>query len=488
VATAASAGMETVAGRKWVLALTSGASFMISLDSLVVATALPTIHRSLHASLSTLEWTVNAYNLTFAVLLLTGAALGDRFGRRRMFIVGLGIFTAASAACALSPSITALITARAAQGCGAALVMPLAVTQLSDAFPKTQRGKALGIFSGVTGLATLSGPLIGGAVAQGLAWQWIFWLNIPLGVITIILSAGHLRESHGPRARFDIGGVVLVTSGAFGVVWALVQANDVGWESGQVLTALVAGATLIAGFVVWEIRIAAPMLPMRFFRNRAFTVANASNFCLFASLYGTTFLLAQYLQNSVGYDPLAAGLRLVPWTAMLFIFAPVAGVLADKKGDRWFVAGGLILETGSLGWLAAIAAPHLRYASMLAPLITSGVGNSLAIPTIQRAVVGAVRPDEVGQASGTVNMLRILGGVFGIAVLGAVFTASGGTYASAPAFTAGFRDAMGSAALLAAVGALAALGIPAQRKPRRGSLAEAVPAQVVQFPKGEREF
>lgn len=445
--------------QKWVLALASVASFMISLDSLVVSTALPTIHRSLHASLATLEWTVNAYNLTFAVLLLTGAALGDRFGRRRMFIVGLSVFTAASAGCALAPTIGALITTRALQGCGAAMVMPLALTQVSGAFPAQQRGKALGIFSGVTGLATLSGPLIGGAVAQGLAWQWIFWLNLPLGLATIVLSVGRLDESHGANDGLDLAGVILVTGGTLGIVWALVRGNDVGWDRAPIIGTLLAGAALVIAFIRWEMRARAPMLPMRFFRVRAFTLANASNFCLFASLYGTTFMLAQYLQNSIGYGPLAAGLRLVPWTAMLLIFAPVAGSLADKFGERRFIISGLTMEFGGLAWLAVIATPQLAYARMVIPLIISGIGNSMVIPTAQKAIVGAVKPHEVGQASGTLNMLRIFGGVFGIAVLGAVF-ASSGSYTTAQAFTNGFRPAMGVAALLAAIGAVAAVGMP----------------------------
>lgn len=466
------APVRTTPKQKWVLILASITSFMISLDSLVVSTALPTIHRALHASLATLDWTVNAYNLTFAVLLLSGAALGDRFGRRRIFLVGLGIFVAASAACALAGNIGTLIAARAAQGCGAALVMPLALTQLSTSFPPSQRGKVLGIFSGVTGLATLSGPLVGGAVAQGLAWQWIFWLNVPVGLAVMVASAARLDETRGPNNRLDLTGALLVMAGVLGVVWALVRANTSGWGSAEVLSTLLSGVVLSLAFIAWEVRARAPMLPMRFFRLQAFATANVSNFCLFASVYGTTFMLAQYLQNSVGYDPLGTGLRLVPWTGTLLIIAPVAGRLADRLGERLFMAGGLAIELVGLAWLVAVVTPHLAYADMVGPLVITGAGNSLAVPAAQKSVVGAVRPAEIGQASGAVSMLRILGGVFGIAIASAVF-ADYGSYASPQAFTAGFRPALCVVMGLAALGALIALGMPG-RSPRHRQLVQTV--------------
>jgi EmrB/QacA subfamily drug resistance transporter len=449
-------------GQAWVLGLASSASFMMALDSQVVTTALSTIRNDMGASVEALEWTVNAYNLTFAVLLLTGAALGDRFGRRRMFIAGLAVFTIASAACAVSPDIGTLITSRALQGAGAAMVLPLSLTLISALFPSRQRGKAMGLYLGLTGLATFSGPFIGGAIAEGLAWQWIFWLNLPVGLVTIILTARRVAESVGPNNRFDVGGVVLVTLGAFGIVWGLVRGNAAGWSSVEVLSALVLGAALVIAFVLWEQRTKAPMLPMRFFRVRAFATANLANFCVFASLYGTLFFLAQYFQTALGEGPLGAGLRLMPWTATLMVCAPIAGALADKYGERTFVAGGLLLQTIGMTWIAVVADTGTAYLELLPALIIGGAGLTMAMPAAQKSVVGAVQPHEIGQASGAFMMLRIFGGVFGVAVSVSVFAGVGG-YASAEEFSDGFSAAMGVLAVLAFIGMLVALGMPGKR-------------------------
>jgi EmrB/QacA subfamily drug resistance transporter len=446
----------------WVLGLASLASFMMALDSLVVTTALTTIRQDLAASVESLEWTVNAYNLAFAVLLLTGAALGDRFGRRRMFVVGLAVFTIASAACALSPDIGTLITSRAVQGVGAAMVLPLSLTLISAMFPPQQRGKAMGLYLGITGLATFSGPFIGGAVAEGLAWQWIFWLNLPIGVVAILLAARRVGESVGPNNRLDLGGVVLVISGAFGIVWGMVRGNAAGWGSAEVGSALVLGVVLLIAFVLWERRTTAPMLPMRFFRLRAFATANPANFLVFASLYGTMFFLAQYFQTVLGEGPLGAGLMLMPWTATLMVCAPIAGRLADEVGERTFVVGGLLLQATGMGWIAVVADTDTGYLEILPALVVGGAGLTMAMPAAQKAVVGAVRPPEIGQASGAFMMLRIFGGVLGVAVTVAVFAGVGG-YASAEEFSRGFSAAMGAVAAFAFVGMLVALGMPGRR-------------------------
>ncbi|MGK5552229.1 MFS transporter, partial [Actinomadura kijaniata] len=448
----------------WVLGLASLASFMMALDSLVVTTVLSTIRRDLTASIEALEWTVNAYNLTFAVLLLTGAALGDRFGRRRVFVIGLTVFTLASVACALSPNIGVLIAARALQGVGAAMVLPLSLTLISAAFPPRQRGRAMGLYLGITGLATFSGPFVGGVVAEGLAWQWIFWLNLPVGLAAVVLSARRVEESVGPNNRFDLAGVVLVTLGAFGVVWGLVRGNVVGWGGAEVLGALVLGAALVVAFVLWERRAKAPMLPLRFFRVRAFATANPANFCVFASLYGTLFFLAQYFQTGLGEGPLGAGLRLMPWTATLMVCAPIAGTLADRYGERTFVVAGLLLQTVGTGWIALVADAGTGYLELLPALVVGGVGLTMAMPAAQKAVVGAVRPQEIGQASGAFMMLRILGGVFGVAIAVAVFAGTGG-YASPEEFSEGFAAAMGAVAALAFTGMLVALGMPRRPDP-----------------------
>jgi EmrB/QacA subfamily drug resistance transporter len=460
---------------RWVLALASIASLMVALDTLVVSTALSTIRRDLGASTAQLEWTVNAYNLSFAVLLLTGAALGDRFGRRRLFALGLALFVAGSAACALSPDIGALIAARAVQGFGAALVMPLGLALVSTAFSPEQRGKALGIYFGVTGLSVASGPVVGGAITQGLAWQWIFWINVPLGLLVIPFAQRKMRESHGPDAAIDVPGLVLVSSAAFGVVWGLVRGNAAGWDSLEVVGSLLAGVALAVAFVAWELRAPDPMLPMRFFRSRAFTAGNVSIFFSVASLFGAVFFLSQFLQTGLGYGPLAAGVRLLPWTVTLFFVAPVAGALVDRFGERPFMVTGLALQGIGMGWIALIADPGMAYSRMIIPLVIAGCGVSMSFPAAQNSVVGAVPPDAVGKAAGINSTMRELGGVFGIAVLVAVFSEAG-SYASPQAFSDGFAPALGVTAALSLAGALVGLGLPGRRRLQASEMPHALVA------------
>jgi len=453
---------NSTAAQRWALALTSVASLIVALDTLVVSTALSTIRLDLGASIEELEWTVNSYNLTFAVLLMTAAALGDRFGRRRLLAAGLLLFTAASAACALAPDVGWLIAARAVQGVGAAFVMTLALAVLSAAYPPERRGSALGIYFGITGLAVASGPVVGGAIAEGIDWEWIFWLNVPLGLALIPLVLGRIEEGFGEDTGLDIGGVALVTGAAFGIVWGLVRGNAAGWGSLEVVGGLAAGLLLTIAFVAWELRAREPMLPMRFFRSRAFSAGNAAILLLYASLFGAVFFFAQFLQTGLGYGPLEAGLRLVPWTATLFVIAPIAGALADRFGERPFMAGGLLLQAIGMAWIALIADPGLAYAEMIPPLMVAGAGTSLALPATQNAVVGSVAEGALGKAAGTNSMMRELGGVLGIAILVAVF-AGAGSYESAQAFSDGFGPAIGVSAALALVGALAGAVLPGRR-------------------------
>jgi EmrB/QacA subfamily drug resistance transporter len=459
------AGNSDKTGR-WVLALTSVASFMVALDALVVTTALTAIRLALHTSVAELQWTVNAYILTFAVLLMTAAALGDRFGRRRMFTAGIGLFTLASAACAVAPSAGWLIAARAVQGAGAAMVMPLAMTLLTAAFPPERRGWALGIFGGVTGLAVGGGPVVGGAIAQGLAWQWIFWLNVPIGLAAAVLTVRQIRESFGPRVAIDLGGAALATTFGLALVWGLVRADSAGWGSPEVVGSFAAAAAAGAALVAWELRVPAPMLPMRLFRSRAFAAGNAVSFLLQASLTGAVFFMAQFQQDALGQGPLGAGLRLLPWTATLVLVAPRAGKLADRLGDRPLVVTGLFLQAVGLAWIALIARPGLPYPEMIAPMIIAGAGVSLAMPGAQKAVVTAVRPAEIGKAAGTFQAARQLGGAVGIAIGVAVFAAVGG-YASARAFSNGFAPALAVCAGLSLAGAVAGLLLP-RRHPQPG--------------------
>jgi EmrB/QacA subfamily drug resistance transporter len=457
--------------RNWILALTSIASLMVALDTLVVSTALTTIRLDLDASIEELEWTVNAYNLTLAVFLLPAAALGDRFGRRLMFAAGLALFVATSAACALAPGVGWLIGARAVQGVGAALVISLALSIVSAAFPPDRRGAAIGILEGVTGLAVLGGPVIGGAVAEGLSWEWIFWLNVPIGLVALPLVLARVEESFGGDTALDLRGFALVTAGAFGIVWALVRGNAAGWASLEVLGALALGVLLLGAFGAWERRAREPMLPLRFFRSRAFSGGNAATFFLFASLFGAVFFFAQFLQTGLGHGPLDAGLRLMPWTATLFVVAPAAGMLADRIGERPLIVAGLAVQAIGMGWVALIAEPGLAYAELVVPSIVAGIGASLAIPPTASAVVGAVTQDAVGKAAGANGMLRELGGVFGIAIAVAVFTGAGG-YASAQAFTDGFVAAIAVAGALSFAGALAGLALPGRPHARRAPAAD----------------
>ncbi len=441
---------------------------MVALDTLVVSTALTTIREDLAASVEELEWTVNSYNLSLAVLLLPAAALGDRFGRRRLFAGGLALFSAASAACALSPDVGWLIAARAVQGVGAAFVLSLSLALVSAAYPPERRGSAIGILEGFTGLAVLGGPTLGGAVAQGLSWEWVFWLNVPIGLVAICLALARIEESTAARrAPLDLPGLALVALGALGLVWGLVRGNAAGWGSAEVAGALALGLGLIVAFVAWERRTAEPMLPMRFFRLRGFAAGNAAVFCLFASLFAGVFFFAQFMQVGLGYEPLSAGLHLLPWTASLFFVAPLAGMMADRVGDRPLLAGGLALQAVGLTWIALIVEPGMGYGELVVPLVVAGLGASAAIPPAASAVVRAVPADSVGIAAGANSMLRELGGVFGIALAVAVFAGAGG-YASAAAFTDGLAPAMGAAAGLALVGAAVALALPGRRTATAG--------------------
>jgi EmrB/QacA subfamily drug resistance transporter len=441
--------------KRWTLLLTSLGSFMVALDGLVVTTALTRIRADLGASLAQLEWTINAYALSFAVLLMAGSALGDRIGRRRMFLVGLAVFSAASAACALAPNMGALIAARTAQGAGAALVMPLAMALLSAAFGPQERARALGLFTGLSGLGVLAGPVVGGAITQGLAWEWIFWLNVPIGLAAIVLVRTRIEESRGASRTIDVPGVALVTGAALGIVWGLVRGDSSGWGSAEVLGSLAAGLALTAAFVAWELRAREPMLPMRFFRSGAFSSGNAAGFFMYGSLYGAVFFVAQFLQIGQGYGVLSTGLRMLPWTATLFVVAPIAGARINRVGERPLLVGGLALQAIGMGWIALVAAPDVAYAQLVAPMVMAGVGASMAMPAAQSWVMGSVDRGEVGKAAGAFNMLRFLGGAFAIAVAAAVF-AGAGSYETPQSFCDGFSAALAVSAGLSLAGALVA--------------------------------
>ena len=457
----------------WTFAITSAAVFMATLDNLVVTTALPVIREDLHATVESLEWTVNAYTLTFAVLLLTGAALGDRFGRRRMLAVGLAIFTVSSAAAALAPSAGVLIAARAAQGVGGAIITPLTLTILSAGVPANRRGAFIGAWSGIAGLAVAFGPLVGGAVVSGISWHWIFWLNVPIGIVLIPLTLRRLDETYGPAAKLDLPGVALASVGLTGIVWGLVRGHGQGWTSPEIVISLVAGALVFALFVLWELRTPEPMLPMRFFQNRVFTLANVASLLMFFGMFGSIFLLSQFFQTVQGYSPFGSGLRILPWTIMPMFVAPIAGALSDRIGGARLMGIGLTLQAGGLASLAAISTPTTPYWHLVVPFMVSGIGMAMFWAPVANVVLSAVRLEEEGKASGAQNAIRELGGVFGVAVLASVWSHYG-SYSNGQSFVDGMVPALWIGAAVVFLGAVAAFLIPSRKRAAEATVDEPV--------------
>ncbi len=460
----------------WTFAITAIALFMVSLDNLVVTMALPVIRLDLGASLADLEWTVNAYTLTFAALLLFGAALGDRYGRRRIFTIGLAIFTVGSAAAAMAPSSSLLILARATQGLGGALIMPLSLTILSDVISEARRPLALGAWGGISGLAIAIGPVVGGAITQGVSWHWIFWINVPIGIVAIVLSTIRLRESRGAGRSLDLPGVALAAIGLVGIVWGVTHGNGQGWTDPQVVGAIAVGAAFIGAFVAWEARTARPMLPMGLFRQRASVVANGISFLMSFGMFGSIFLLSQFFQVVQGLDPFEAGLRVLPWTAMPIVVAPIAGVASARTGARPILVGGLALMAIGLAWIAAIISTTVPYASLVPAFIVSGTGMGLFFAPIANVVLSAVPRSDEGKASGVNNTVRELGGVFGVAVLAAIFSANG-SYVAPQLYVDGLVPAVAAGAAVVAVSAVVALALP--RFIRGRQIVETVPAHLL---------
>jgi EmrB/QacA subfamily drug resistance transporter len=451
-------GVAAASSLPLTILLTGVAFFMVALDALVVVTALPSIHRSLGGDVTTLQWTVNAYNMAFGAGIITAAALGDRLGRRRMYLIGLALFTIASAACALAPNTAVLISARTLQGIGAAIVTPLSLTILTSAFPPERRGTVIGLWGGIAGLGAAAGPLIGGAVTQGLNWHWIFWVNVPVGVLALIGSRLVLAESHGPRSRLDITALALVSGAAVTLIWGLVEATQDGWGSPKIVASLVGGVLLLAAFLTWEAKADEPMIPLSMFRNATFSAAVGASFFLTASVFCAAFLISQYFQFALGYSPLATGLRFLPWTATTLVVVPVAGALSDKIGWRGLMVSGLALQAASFAWIAAIAGTDAGYFGYFLPLLLAGVGLSMVLPTASAAAMSAVPQDELGKASGISNTLQRFGPVFGVAIVTVVFDANG-SLTSHAAITHGFRPALVVAAGFSVIGAITALGV-----------------------------
>jgi EmrB/QacA subfamily drug resistance transporter len=448
----------------WVIALTSAAYFMVVLDSVVVITALPRMQRDLHVSLSSLQWTLNAYGIAFAAGIITAAALGDRLGRRRVFTTGLGLFAAASVACALAPNLSELVAARTVQGLGGAVVLPLSLTILTAAFPVKRRGMIVGIYGGLAGLAVAMGPIVGGAVTQGIDWHWIFWLNVPIGIVAVVLGVRLLPESYGARDRLDLVGVGLVTAGVVALVWALSRANQVGWSSAEVVGTLVAGVVLLVAFVAWESSVREPMLPLRMFAARDFAIGNLTTFLMSGAIFAGGLLVTEEFQLARHFSPVSTGVRLLPFFATPMLISPLAGALSDRIGRRPIIVAGLTMLTAGFAWVAWRGSLSTSWVELMIALLIAGIGISMALPTVPTAVLSAVAPDEMGKASGINYMAQRFGAVFAIAIGSTVFATHGGL--SSPAtVTAGFKPALWACVVFAGLGTLSALAMWARREP-----------------------
>jgi EmrB/QacA subfamily drug resistance transporter len=442
---------------------------MVVLDSVVVITALPRMQRDLHVGLSSLQWTVNAYGIAFAAGIITAAALGDRFGRRRVFNSGVALFTLASAACALAPGATELIVARTVQGLGAAVVLPLSLTILTTAFPPEKRGMIVGVYGGLAGLAVALGPIVGGLITEAIDWHWIFWINVPIGLAAVILGTRLLPETHGAREGFDLAGVALVTAGVVALVWALTRADGVGWGSAEIVGSLTSGSLLLGAFVWWEHRAPAPMVPLRLFASRGFALGNLTSFFLQGATFAAALFITQEFQLARGYTPLATGLRLLPFFVTPMIVSPLAGTLSDRIGRRPLMVTGLALQALGFVWVAARGSLDRSWIELDVALLIAGIGVSMALPTVPAAVLDAVAPHEMGKASGIYYMAQRFGTVFAVAVASAVFSAHG-HLGSPTGVNAGFRPALWVCACFAVLAAVSAL---AMTSPRRAPAAQA---------------
>jgi EmrB/QacA subfamily drug resistance transporter len=433
--------------------------FMVTLDNLVVTTALPVIRTDLGASLTDLQWFVNAYTLPFAAFLLTAAALGDRIGRRRMFVAGIALFTLASAAAALSTESWMLTVSRAIQGLGGAAVAPLSLTLLAQAVPDRMRNAAVGIWGGISGLGVAVGPVVGGAVTEGLDWSWIFWLNVPVGILAVVLARTVLRESRGGAVKLDPLGLLLSAGGMLLLVWGIVDGPDQGWSSAGVLFRLVAGAALLAGFIAWQRRNSTPMLPPSLFRSRGFSLVTVVTLTFSAGTFGAVFLLAQFFQVVQGLSPLDAGIRTLPWTMAPMIVAPLAGVFADRLGVRNLIVAGQALLAAGILWIGLATTVDVGYGDLVIGFVLAGVGMGLTFAPISTMALASVTARERGVASGTNNTIRELGVAVGIAALASIFS-SAGDYSSHQAFVDGLVPAVLVGAAIVAVGGVVALWLP----------------------------
>ncbi len=436
--------------------------FMATLDNLVVTSALPAVHADFGSSVEELQWITNAYTLSFAALILLAVALGDRFGRRRVFVAGVAVFSFASVFAALSSDSAALIVWRAVQGAGAAAILPLSLTLLVASVPDRLRAVSIGIWSGISGLGVALGPLVGGAVVEGWSWEAIFWLNIPVGAIAIPLAILALPNGRGARVPADLIGVLLAGLGVLGVVFGVVNGNESGWTSGRVLTGLIGGAVLLVAFVFWQTRASAPLLPLRLFRDRSFTLANIVAMTFSFGAFGAVFILIQFLQIVQGRTPFEAGVWTTPWTLAPMVVAPLAGLIAPRVGTRALIVGGMAFLGGGLFWMGAVLDADASFLSLLPGFVLAGVGMGAVFGPISSVVLSGMPQRDHAKASGTNSTLREIGVALGIAVLTAVFTGSGGEL-SPTGYVDAARPAVMVGAAVVAASALLAILLPAGR-------------------------
>jgi len=412
--------------RWWTLGAMCFALFMLMLDNTVVNVALPTIQKDLKASISGLEWTVNAYTLAIAVLLVTGGRLGDLFGRVRVFLFGVVLFTIASAAIGFSPNATFLVVGRAIQGIGAAAMMPGTLSIISNAFPPSERGRAIGTWAGVSALALAAGPVVGGFLVEHVSWQSIFFLNVPIGIAAVFVTLFAAKESRDETVErtVDVPGVLTLSGGLASLVLALVQANHWGWGSPAILSLIALSVVLLVSFVQIELRRRVPMVDFTFFRSKSFLGANLVAFCVSFAMLATFFFITLYMQNVQDYSPLQAGVRFLPMTVLLIAMGPLAGRLVNRTGPRLLLTVGLTLTAGSLLWQSFITVDS-TYAFLLAPFMVQAIGMGLVMSPMSTAAMNAVVQTKAGVASGILSMSRMVGGTFGVAALGALVAAVG---------------------------------------------------------------
>ncbi|WP_144276272.1 MFS transporter [Demequina sp. NBRC 110053] len=446
-----------------VIAAASLPMFMAMLDNLVVTNALPVLATDLDASLEHLQWFINAYSLSFASFILMAVALGDRWGRRRVFMGGIALFTAASILCALATSPEFLIGARALQGIGAAALLPLSLAILSTNVDPRQRPLAIGIWGGVAGLGVALGPVIGGAVVDGLSWHAIFWLNVPVGVLALPLVRYALRETYGDRVRPDVAGLLLGMAGVFGVVFGIVRGNEAGWTSGQVLAGLIGGGAMLIAFVLWERRATAPLLPLALFRDRSFSAANGVGLVFSLGMFGSVFILIQFLQVVQGHSPLTAGVMTMPWTLAPLFIAPLTGMLTPRVGTRALIVTGLAMQAVGLAWIASIMEPSTSYGSLVPAFLLCGIGMALVFAPSATAVLANMRDEDHAKASGTNSTVREIGVALGVAVLAAVFAAAGGEF-TPTGYTDAASDAVYVGAAALAVATVIGLFLPSHKR------------------------